>query len=148
MHLGNCSPNNYPLSPRQSPPHNSHQEKLPPDNWTWTISSKDNWSPGQMCPGHLPPILIRVNASRWLCCLRIFIFFHPAFVTIKYFTNIIMHFVQIYDRFPFRITSEVFELLCKGFWLFKFETFLLLHSFWHKFTSTKSQNEEEFSRSE
>ena len=41
-----------------------------------------------------------------------------------------MHFFKIYDRLPFRIISEIFELLYKGTYV-KFETSLLFHSFWH-----------------
>ena len=45
------------LLPRQSPPDNLHLGQWSPDNCTWTISSKDNWSLGQMTLGHLPPKL-------------------------------------------------------------------------------------------
>ena len=54
-HLGQWLPANYPSD--NCPPYNSHLGKWSPDNCTWTISSKDNWSLGQMTLGHLPPKL-------------------------------------------------------------------------------------------
>ena len=68
-----------------------------------------------MTPGHLPPstIQIRVIASRRLCRLKIFysLLFHHC--DKKYFININMHDFKTYDMFPFRIISEIFELLSK-----------------------------------
>ena len=61
---------------------------------------------------------------------KFFTVFHFAFFITRYFINIKMHFFKIYDRLPFRIISEIFELLYKGTYV-KFETSLLFHSFWH-----------------
>ena len=124
--------------------------------------SEDNWPPGQVNPGHLPPrtILMRVIAPRRLCCLEIFYCLsfrlykkitlklhelkHATFVTIRYFLNINMHLSKTYNMFPFRIISKTIEFLSKVWNDFEIEIEILklLHAFWHinKIISTKIQN--------
>ena len=110
----NCPQDNYPqtIAP---PPNNSHFGKLLPDNCTRTISSYDNWPPGQMTPGHLQlrAIPIRVIASKRLYWIKVFAVFHFAVLTIKYFININMHFFKTNGRFPYRLISQIFDLLSK-----------------------------------
>ena len=101
-HLGQLSPGQFPqddshlgqlpadICPPSDnwPPDNSHLGKLPPDNWTWTISSYNKLTPGQITIEHLPPttILIKVIASRRLRCLKIFycLLFHLCHSKILY----------------------------------------------------------------
>ena len=86
-----------------APPYNSHL--FSPriidlqDRWSLDISHL-----GLFWLGWLPPDDYGVSK---------FSLFHFAFVTIRYFININMHFFKTYGRFPFSKINEIFELLSK-----------------------------------
>ena len=66
-----------------------------------------------MAPGHLPPRTIPIRVTGDYAVLKFFTVFHFIFVTIRYFIDIRMNFFKTYDRFSFRIISEIFEFLSK-----------------------------------